>query len=100
MWLKKIPTSAESETCYEDNDFCHILQIKKMQDVVSQQKSNQDDDHNNFDDIDINQSNVPSVNTLLDRQQIDVSSLFLTYAPGEGKDQSLMSHLQNTFVSF
>ena len=41
--------------------------------------------HNNFDYIDINQCNAPLVNTLLDEQQIDVYSMFLTYAPGEGK---------------
>ena len=56
-----------------------------MQDVLSQQESNQDDDHNNFDDIDINQCNAPAVNTLLDEQQIDVNSMFLTYTPGKGK---------------
>ena len=85
MWLKKITTSAASETCYEDNDFFHTLQIEKMQDVISQQKSNQDDDHNNFDHIDINQCNAPLVNTLLDEQQIHVNIMFLTYAPGEGE---------------
>ena len=45
------------------NDFCDTLQIEKMQGVVSQQESNHDDDHNNFDDIDINQCNAPQVNT-------------------------------------
>ena len=85
LWLQKITTSAESETCDEENDFCDALQIEKMQDAVSQQESKQDDDHNNFDDIDINHCNAPSVNTLLDEQQIDVNSMFLTYAPGEGK---------------
>ena len=57
LWLQKI-ASAESETCYEDNNF-NTLQIEKMQDVVSQQESNQDDDHNNFDDIDIDKCNTP-----------------------------------------
>ena len=47
--------------------FCGTLQIEKMQDVVSQQESNQDDDHNNFDDIDISQCNTLSVNTLIIR---------------------------------
>ena len=41
--------------------------------------------HNNFDYIVINQCNASSVNTLLDEQQIDVNSMFLTYAPDEGK---------------
>ena len=69
----------------EENDFCDVLLIEKMQDAVSQQESKQDDDHNKVDDIDINYCNASSVNTLLDEQQIDVSSMFLTYAPGEGK---------------
>ena len=77
LWLKKITTSAESEICYEDNDFSDTLQTEKMQDEVSQQESNQDDDQNNFDDSDINPWNAPSVNTLLDEQQLDVNSMFL-----------------------
>ena len=85
LWLQKITTSAESETCDEENDFCDVLQIEKMQDAVSQQERKQDDDHNNVDDIDINHCNAPSVNTLLDEQQIDVNSMFLTYVPDEGK---------------
>ena len=68
-----------------ENDFCDAFQIEKMQDAISQQESKQDDDHNNVDDIDINHRNAPSVNTLLDEQQIDVNSMLLTYAPGEGK---------------
>ena len=76
--------SAERETCGEENDFCDTLQIEKMQDAVSQQESKQDD-HNNVDDIDIDHCNVPPVNTLLDEQQIDVNSMFLTYTPAEGK---------------
>ena len=49
LWLQKITTSAESETCDEENDFCDALQIEKMQDAFSQQESKQDDDHNNVD---------------------------------------------------